>query len=882
MGLASDNKYRQQSTLHTAEEEGMFFPSEMQSFEVLQALKTNSKIGLNAGEHKKRLKAFGQNILRRELHLSLKQCVSEQLKNIPAFLFMLAACITYIFDPRPVYIGAVGVSLALMCFSAMLHFFASRALGIPRKYSSIKADVTRNERSFLTDSRTLVPGDIIHLESNMVVPADCRLLFDQNLSVLETHLTQSNEPVAKDSEAISPRDEAVLHKNMLYAGSIVASGSCDAVVCFTGEETMTRKLAGKNREASEPEIIRYVRALSRIVGAVALASSFVLLVLGIAGGADIAYVFLCATGVSVASLSDTAVTLASAAFGFGLKRMAGDGAIIKNFNCISGMCGVDTVMCGVHTLTPPQEMVLDEIFVDNTFFPREAACRGRSLELLTYLLLCSDLTEDTTQHGVFEGESWDQATARAVCGGRTTTLGRLAENYFRMDVRRDQKGAPEKVLELIDGKSLMIQRGEPQTLLDECVGYSYKGQLFALSSLTRRKLQRAIREKGKTSAYVVGVAVSLSKAQTLDDPAAEKKKFFVGFVTYKSFMNVDNAGAVYRCRHAGILTDVLSDEPYLSALGRGRDAGIITDESEICTASVMRSDPSGLFIANCPDYRLFLGLDNEEWYRILLYRRQDGRRVAVCADSLEQLQMMHEADVSIVHEDTPDVLRQSADAILVDRGFKAVSDLLYGVRRIFVGIHAMCEYTVSTFVMLLTLCALGMLLPQAPVRIQEILIGGIGFNILFALAAVFGGDNRKLFLEKPPSYDTRPALRDFYMPLLYGIASAAAAAAVIALTRSYLCVLISMTLSMLGYAACGVQRGGIFAKKAIYNRSLTYAFLLCAACIAAVCLLPAAASALEYALPSTLSAALSVGIPIFVSAAFMLICLLRSRRDKNE
>lgn len=875
--MANKQDRSRRGMLHTAEEEGMFFPSEMQGFEVLQALMTNSRSGLSTKVHKKRLKAFGANILRRELHLTPQQCVTEQFKNVVMFLFMLSAGITYVFDPHPAYIAAVGINIAVMCFNAALHFASSRALGIPRKYSSIKAAVTRGDKEFLTDSRTLVPGDIIRLENNMVVPADCRILTDSNLSVLETHLNEKSEPTAKDCDAISKRDEALLHPNMVYAGSIVTSGSCTAVVCFTGEETMTRKLAGADREASEPKIIKYVRRFSSVTATVAIAAAVVLLIIGVAAGADIANAFLCATGVAVTALSDTAVTLAYAALGFGLKKMAGNGTVIKNFNCISDMCGIDTVMCGMDAVTPPQEMTLDEVFVDNTFYPREAVYRSRSLELLTYMLLCSDLTADADDPKVFHGESWDVAAAHALCCGRND-LARMTENYFRMDIQRDAKGDPVRVLELIDGKSLMIQRGEPQTLLDECVGYSYKGQLFALSQLTRRKLQRAIREKGKTSDYITGVAVSFSKAQSLDDPDACKKKFFVGFITFKSFMSVDNASAVYRCRRAGVQTDVLTDEPYFSALSRGRDAGIISDEAEICTAEVMRSEDPGLFIANCPDYRLFLGLTDEEWYQMLLYRKDDGKKVAVCTDSLQQLQMMREADVSVVPESSPDVLRQSADAILSGGGFRAVSEMLYGVRRIFTGIHGMCEYLLVTFVMLALLCGAGMFMSQTPVRVQEMLVGGIVFNIMFALSSALSSDNRKLFLEKLPQYDVLPRISDFYLPISYGAVSAVAAAVVFAVTASHLCVLISMALSMLFYAANGVCRAGLFGRKAFYNRNLVISAFLCAACTAAVCLVPSAASAMEYTLPQALQLASAFGIPVAASLLFMLACLLVDKK----
>ena len=60
----------------------------------------------------------------------------------------------------------------------------------------------RDSRWHTIDSRNLVPGDIIRLETGDAVPADVRLISSQNLIVNETTLTGESVPVPKHPDTL--------------------------------------------------------------------------------------------------------------------------------------------------------------------------------------------------------------------------------------------------------------------------------------------------------------------------------------------------------------------------------------------------------------------------------------------------------------------------------------------------------------------------------------------------------------------------------------------------------------------------------------------------------------------------------------------------------
>jgi magnesium-transporting ATPase (P-type) len=88
----------------------------------------------------------------------------------------------------------------------------------------------------------LRPGDVIEVRTHEVVPADARLIEEDDLEVDESSRTGESLPVEKQVE---PTPGAVLAERrcMLYAGSTVEAGTAIAVVTAVGADTQARRAA---------------------------------------------------------------------------------------------------------------------------------------------------------------------------------------------------------------------------------------------------------------------------------------------------------------------------------------------------------------------------------------------------------------------------------------------------------------------------------------------------------------------------------------------------------------------------------------------------------------------------------------------------------------
>lgn len=88
----------------------------------------------------------------------------------------------------------------------------------------------------------LRPGDLIELRTNEVVPADARLIEEEDLEVDESTLTGESLPVEKQVEP-TPGAVVAERRCMLYGGTTIVAGTAMALVTAVGADTQARRAA---------------------------------------------------------------------------------------------------------------------------------------------------------------------------------------------------------------------------------------------------------------------------------------------------------------------------------------------------------------------------------------------------------------------------------------------------------------------------------------------------------------------------------------------------------------------------------------------------------------------------------------------------------------
>jgi H+-transporting ATPase len=312
--------------------------------EALAKFGTNPKTGLNPAQIEERLNKYGPNAL-----------PEEKTSALSAFL-------AYFWGPIPWMIEAAGLTAlivrdwgdftiitSLLLFNALLGFWeeheASNALDALKNSLALKARVLRGGEWQEVDAGKLAPGDIVRLYLGDVVPADCKLIQGDYISIDQSALTGESLPVTRKSG-----EDA-------YSGSVVKQGEMVAVITATGANTFFGRTA--KLVAAAGSVSHFQRAVMKI-GNFLIILALVLVVILVASRlfdmrghydravllrlAEIVLILLVAS-VPVAMPAVLSVTMA-----LGARMLARSKAIVSRLESIEELAGVD-VLCSDKTGT---------------------------------------------------------------------------------------------------------------------------------------------------------------------------------------------------------------------------------------------------------------------------------------------------------------------------------------------------------------------------------------------------------------------------------------------------------------------------------------------------------------------------------------------------
>ena len=233
---------------------------ELPADQVLEMLGTTRE-GLSSHEAANRLAETGPNALEEKKSNPLLKFLGYFWGPIPWMIEIAAILSLVTGDQKDFFIIA-----AMLIFNGLIGFWqenkAANALAALKGQLALKARVIRDRQWQEINAADLVTGDVIRLRLGDIIPADCKLMDGDYISIDQAALTGESLPVNK-----KPGDIA-------YSGSVAKQGEMVAVVTATGVNTFfgrTAKLvaAAGARSHFQQAVLRIGNLL--IVTALALA-----------------------------------------------------------------------------------------------------------------------------------------------------------------------------------------------------------------------------------------------------------------------------------------------------------------------------------------------------------------------------------------------------------------------------------------------------------------------------------------------------------------------------------------------------------------------------------------------------------------------------------
>ncbi|MFP3316819.1 MAG: plasma-membrane proton-efflux P-type ATPase [Candidatus Nanopusillus sp.] len=191
---------------------------------VLQELSSDLDYGLTKEEVDKRLKEYGYNLIEEKKESNLIKFL-KKFVSLSSIMLEIIIILYFIFGR---YIDA-SLVLFLLFINVLISLIheekANKALELLKEKLQIQARVLREGQWKLTESKYLVPGDIIRLRAGDISPADCIIVSDDTLEIDQSVLTGESLTVEKKKGQI------------IYSGSIIRRGEANCIVYKTGKNT---------------------------------------------------------------------------------------------------------------------------------------------------------------------------------------------------------------------------------------------------------------------------------------------------------------------------------------------------------------------------------------------------------------------------------------------------------------------------------------------------------------------------------------------------------------------------------------------------------------------------------------------------------------------
>lgn len=193
------------------------------------------------------------------------------------------------------------------------------------------------------DADRLLPGTLIEVRSNEVVPADARLIEATDLEVDESSLTGESLSVDKQTAA-TPGAELADRSCMLYAGTTVVAGTALALVTAVGADTQARRAA--ELAAGELPVVGLQHQLSQLMSRAFPASATGGLLVGVLGllrGGSLRLALGNAIAVAVAAVPEGMPLMATLAQHASAQRLSDTGALVRIPRSVEALGRVEVV-----------------------------------------------------------------------------------------------------------------------------------------------------------------------------------------------------------------------------------------------------------------------------------------------------------------------------------------------------------------------------------------------------------------------------------------------------------------------------------------------------------------------------------------------------------
>jgi P-type Ca2+ transporter type 2C len=644
---------------------------------------TKSIMGLPEEKIPELQQRFGKNIFlmepqRRFLHVLL------DIIREPMFLLLIAACTLYFILGKT---SEGWMMMAAMVFVAAISIYqdvkSTRALKALKELAQPKITVIRNGLEKIIFSTELVPGDVMLLEEGNKIPADAKVIQENDLSVNESVITGESMPVIKQ--------ETDGH-NLLYQGTTVNAGKCHAMVTAIGNKTVLGKLGKSISSYTAPKTLLQVQIgkFVRMLAIFGISAFCVIWLVNYLKTGDVILSLLFGLTLAMASIPEEIPVAFSSFMALGAYQMSKLGIITRQPQTIENL-GAVSVICLDKTGTITENKMLVKVIYDydtNVLMDVGDTIQLQNGNVLRYAVLASEANPfDAMEKAIWESY-------------RLHTDGKAHES-LKMIYEYALQGQPPMMTHVYayNDEKIIAAKGAAERIIKIC----------QLDDDTVKKVNRHVTTLASQGYRVLGVASSVHTDDVLPAVQDNFNWRFEGLLALYDPPKKNIASVFKKIYDAKIAVKIITGDYAATVVNIARQVGIKGYSNYITGEEVMQMEPPSLQ-QNVKTTNIFARMFPEAKLKVIDALKANGEIVAMAGDGVNDAPALKSAHIGIaMGMKGTEMARQAADLILTDDNADKMVEAIQQGRKIFSNLKKAIRYIISIHIPIILTAALPLL-----------------------------------------------------------------------------------------------------------------------------------------------------------------------------
>lgn len=697
-------------------------PYQLASQELLQRYQVDLRSGLTDAEAKRRRSQFGANLIVDKPELPLWRLLLVQFQDLMIVVLLVAALISGLIGEWLDTVIILFIVLLNGVMGAVQSYRAERAVAALKALDVAEVQVLRDSQVQRLAMTELVIGDIVLIESGMVIPADLRLLEATDLEVNEAALTGESMAITKSCYPLEGQQRILAEQsNMAFKGSQINRGRGLGIVVAVGMATelgRIAKLLQSTEEVRTPLQLR-LTAFSARLAWVVLVICLIIFGFGLFRGEPLGLMFMVAISLGVAAIPEALPAVVSITLALGARAMSRESALVRHLPAVETLGSV-TYICSDKTGTLTlNRMHLDQLFMDGQLLS-EVPTEDSNLSgwLREALVLNNTLA---TIDGTLQGDPTEAALCEA---GQRAGLLRSNALALRPLIAEFSFDTDRKRMTTVHGRGeglVVYAKGAPEAVLPLC-----RRTLTQKDSVPLNLEALLCQSEALAAAGYRVLALAMkhldSQPSKLTPSVVESDMRFLALVGLIDPPREEAAQAVAECVGAGVTPVMITGDHPATALTIARRLRICSEGDVATTGETLDSWSDLQLQKQVRNLRVYARVSPQQKIRIVEALQAAGEFCAMTGDGVNDAPALKRADIGIaMGKKGTDVAREAADFVLLDDNFATIVSAVREGRRIYDNIRKFIKYTMTSNsgeVWTLFLAPLlGMPLPLMPIHI---------------------------------------------------------------------------------------------------------------------------------------------------------------------